>query len=124
MKINGADGHRPLGACLRSSSGPLPAAACNNKGACVRGDGGDARHTQGLAKVLCHIPRLVFLASFSARNSPSSTAGSSLPTPPTAAVSTPLGTFARSADHPAPNLDPGYEGLEGRQRHRAAQDIC
>jgi hypothetical protein len=35
-------------------------------GACVRRGGDDARHSQGFTKVPRHIPRLAFLASFSA----------------------------------------------------------
>jgi hypothetical protein len=35
-------------------------------GACARRGGDDARHTQGFTKVPRDIPRLAFLASFSA----------------------------------------------------------
>jgi hypothetical protein len=96
--------------------------------------GDDARHSQGLTKVPRHMPRLAFLASFSAstwsfeyrryaRAHPAETNLRLMSTPSDgenlgdqAAVPIPL-------DHLAAHLDPGREGLERGQGHRAAHEF-
>jgi hypothetical protein len=103
-----------------------PEIAAVLEGVGVPRGGADARPCQGLTKVPRHIPRLAFRAPRPRRrHSASSTAPPTRRHQPAADVDQ-LGekTLAMMRpvplDHLAAHFDPGYEGLEGGQRHRAA----
>ena len=111
------------GVCKRLHSDWIPVAA--GAGACGRRSGAATRYSQGLTKVPRHMPRLALRASFRRRRNPSSTAGTPGPRTRASGRCLPvrredLGDEAAAPvplDHLPAHLDPGYECIEGGQRH-------